>query len=399
MADIGRPLGIDPAVFRLAGTHFVADAYSNIYAPLLPAIIPRLGMSLTTVGLLAMTLQLSSSVSQIGFGQVADRWRARPLIVAGPMLSVTILSLIGQAGSAAALALVLVVGGLGGEAFHPSAAAIVHRLGGRSRGLAMAVHITSGTVGYALGPLLFAPYVEHFGLSWTPLLAIPGLALLAVILPRMPEFAPSGAGRGGGLAALRPYARPLFLLYTIVVLRTLTSLSFATFVPVMLARQGWSVGDAGAAVSAYLFASGVGGFVGGPLADRFGARKVIAVSMHSAAPILFAAKMLPGLGFVAMLAVAGLFLQSTLPVNITFAHQIAPVNAATVSSLMMGVAWGTGGLSVPLVGMLADRLGIEHALSCIAALPLAAALCAIPLPRRVAAGHSGHAEQLSPAGV
>ena len=28
----------------------------------------------------------------------------------------------------------------------------------------------------------------------------------------------------------------------------------------------------------------------------------------------------------------------------------------------MGFAWGTGGLSVPLVGMMADRFGIERAL-------------------------------------
>ena len=45
--------------------------------------------------------------------------------------------------------------------------------------------------------------------------------------------------------------------------------------------------------------------------------------------------------------------------NVTFGQSIAPVSAATVSSLMMGFAWGTGGLSVPLVGLIADRIGIE----------------------------------------
>lgn len=382
MADGRRPLGVDPGIARLASAHFVSDAYSNIYAPLLPALIPRLGLSLTAAGTLAMLFQLAGSVSQLGFGQIADRWRPRPLLVAGPVISVAALSLIGLADSAATLALVLLVGGLGGAAFHPSAAAMVHRLGGTRRGYAMAVHITSGTIGFALGPLLFAPYVEHVGLSWTPLLALPGLALLALILPRMPDFAASGGGARHGIVALRPYARPLFLLYAIVVTRTLTSLSFATFVPVMLTRQGWSVGSAGAAVSAYLVAAGVGGFVGGPLADRLGPRPVIAVSLLVATPLLVAATMLQGLGFVVLLAVAGVFLQSTLPVNITFAHQIAPVNAATVSSLMMGVAWGTGGLTVPLVGMLADGIGIERALTCVALLPLVGALCVIPLPRR-----------------
>lgn len=371
---------LDPTVLRMASTHFVSDAYSNIYAPLLPALIPRLGLSLAAAGTLAMVYQIAGSVSQLGFGHVADRWKPRPLLVVGPLLSVAALSFVGAAGSIPALAMVLIVGGLGGAAFHPSAAAVVHRFGGHHRGLAMAVHITAGTVGYALGPVLFAPFVQHVGLSWTPVLAVPGLLLLAWILPGIPAIAASGGTAKPGLTALRPYAKPLALLWTIVVVRTLTSLSFATFVPVMLTRQGWSVSQAGAAVSAYLFAAGIGGFCGGPLADRFGPRRVIAISMLTASPLLVLATQLPAGGFVAMLALSGLFLQSTLPVNVTYAHQIAPVNAATVSSLMMGFAWGTGGLSVPFVGMLADRIGIESALTWMAMLPLIGAACVIPLP-------------------
>ena len=86
--------------------------------------------------------------------------------------------------------------------------------------------------------------------------------------------------------------------------------------------------------------------------------------------------------FVIMLAIGGFLLQSTLPVNVTFAQLIAPISAATVSSLMMGFAWGTGGLSVPLVGMMADRYGIERALMVMSALPLVAALLALSLPSR-----------------
>jgi FSR family fosmidomycin resistance protein-like MFS transporter len=81
-----------------------------------------------------------------------------------------------------------------------------------------------------------------------------------------------------------------------------------------------------------------------------------------------------------VLALGGLFLQSTLPVNVTFGQSLAPVSAATVSSLMMGFAWGTGGLSVPFVGMIADRVGIEHTLVGVSVMPLLAAACALPLP-------------------
>ena len=84
---------------------------------------------------------------------------------------------------------------------------------------------------------------------------------------------------------------------------------------------------------------------------------------------------------MALVAIGGFFLQSTLPVNVTFGQALAPVSAATVSSLMMGFAWGSGGLSVPFVGMVADRIGIEATLRGLALVPLAAAALALPLPR------------------
>jgi FSR family fosmidomycin resistance protein-like MFS transporter len=228
---------------------------------------------------------------------------------------------------------------------------------------------------------MFAPFAQHFGLEWTPLLALPGLCVIGFFLTRVPEMPLHPAARAG-LSVLWPYAGPLSLLYSIVVLRTLTSLAFATFVPVMLTRRGYSVAHAGTIVAVYLFASGIGGFLGGPAADRYGPRRVIALSLVLSAPFLFVAALTSGWLFIVLLAVGGLFLQSTLPVNVAFGQSIAPVSAATVSSLMMGFAWGTGGLSVPLVGMIADRAGIEATLAGLSLVPIVAALCALPLPER-----------------
>jgi FSR family fosmidomycin resistance protein-like MFS transporter len=245
----------------------------------------------------------------------------------------------------------------------------------------MSVYITGGTLGFSLGPLLFAPFAERFGLTWTPLLALPGLAVVAFFLRRVPAI-PIHTTQGTGFRALRPYARPLALLYFIVVLRTLAAISFSTFLPVMLTRRGMSLAASGTAVALYLFASGVGGFFGGPAADRFGPKRVIALSLVLSSPFLFFAPALDGWRFLVVIAIGGFFLQSTLPVNVTFGQSIAPVSAATVSSLMMGFAWGMGGLSVPIVGLIADRIGIEPTLRGLALVPIAAAACALPLPGR-----------------
>src|SRR5215510_715108 len=95
---------------------------------------------------------------------------------------------------------------------------------------------------------------------------------------------------------------------------------------------------------------------------------------------------LPPLGFTAMLAIGGLLLQSTLPISVTFAQTFTTGGAATVSSLMMGFAWGMGSLAVPVIGYFADRYGIESTLAVLAFTPLLGASLAYMLPKGTTAG-------------
>lgn len=380
-----RRFGLHPTVWATASTHFVVDCYGNMFAPLLPLLIPQLNLSLTTVGVLAMCYQLASSVSQLAFGALADRWRPRALLMGGPVVSVVVLSAVGTAMSEKMLALLLLLGGLGGAAFHPPAAALVYAVSAARKGLAMATHISGGSLGFALAPLVFAPAVAALGPSLAWLVALPGLVALSYTLRLIRRVEIPRSRSRGGWRQLRPYVRPLALLYFIVVLRTLAANSLAVFLPVVLTRDGLGVAEAALAVSIYLFVSTVGGFLGGPLSDRYGARRVIIWSLVSSVPFLVAGQLTSGWILTALVSIGGLLLQSTLPVNVTFGQQIAPVSAATVSSLMMGFAWGVGSLLAPVVGTLGDVLGLNAALAVTSLVPLAAALLALPLPRGVPA--------------
>jgi FSR family fosmidomycin resistance protein-like MFS transporter len=375
-------LGLHTSIWKVASTHVVVDAYNNIYAPLLPLFIPYLGLSLKTAGVLAMCFQMANSVSQLGFGALADRWRPRVLLVAGPIVAVVVMSLVGLATSPLTLGIILVIGGLGGAAFHPPAAALVYKLADHRKGFAMSTHLTGGSIGFAAAPVLFAPFIASMGLGYSPLIMIPGLIALAFTLRHTPEMSRPKLHERSTLATLRPAAGPLSLLYFTIVLRTATTYGFMTFTPTLLTQQGYSIPQASSAVSLYLFASGIGGFLGGPLADRIGARTVILWSLIIAVPFMALAPHLPPLGFTAMLAIGGLLLQSTLPISVTFAQTFVKGGAATVSSLMMGFAWGMGSLTVPLVGMGADHFGIKPTLAVVAFIPLLAAALAWQLPER-----------------
>jgi len=375
-----KRLGLHAAIWATASTHFVTDAYGNMYAPLLPLLIPRLHLSLPTIGVLAMCYQLASSFSQLGFGALADRWRPRVLLMGGPVLSVVVLSAIGSSTTVPMLAALLLIGGLGGAAFHPPAAALVHAVSGPRKGLAMSTHISGGSLGFALAPLCFAPLVARLGPSWAWCVALPGLVALTYTLRLIWRVQIPKAHEAQRWSLLRPYARPLALLYSIVVLRTLTASSLSVFLPVLLTRQGMGVAEASAAVTLYLFVAGVGGLFGGPFADRFGPRQVIIWTLVASVPFLVLGQLTSGWTLVVLVSIGGLFLQSTLPINVTYGQQIAPVSAATVSSLMMGFAWGVGSLMAPAVGILGDRLGLSTALMITAVVPLLAALAAVPLP-------------------
>lgn len=379
---MSRPgwFGLHPTIFKIAYTHLVVDAYTNIYAPLLPLLIPHFGLSLATAGTLAMCFQMANSVAQLAFGALADRWRPRALVVGGPLLAVVVLSCVGLAHSPLALGAILVLGGLGGAAFHPPAAALVYKLADHRKGLAMSTHISGGSLGFSLSPILFAPFIASIGLGWSPLIMIPGLIALSWTLRQVPPMSTPPAHERSTWSTLRPAAVPLALLYFTIVLRTATSYGFMTFAPTLLTRQGLTIGQASAAVSLYLFASGIGGFMGGPLSDRLGPRRVILWTLLAAIPFLAVAPSLSPIGFTAMLAIGGLLLQSTLPISVTFAQTFVKGGAATVSSLMMGFAWGMGSLAVPLIGAGADRYGIEPTLEVLAFIPLLAAALAYALP-------------------
>ena len=134
--------------------------------------------------------------------------------------------------------------------------------------------------------MLFAPFIAYMGLRWSPLIMIPGLLALSWTLRQVPPMTLPAKHERSTWATLRPAAVPLTLLYFTIVLRTATTYGFMTFTPTLLTQQGYTIGEASTAVSLYLFSSGIGGFLGGPLADRVGPRRVIVWTLIAAVPFM-----------------------------------------------------------------------------------------------------------------
>jgi FSR family fosmidomycin resistance protein-like MFS transporter len=162
--------------------------------------------------------------------------------------------------------------------------------------------------------------------------------------------------------------------------------TFTQFLPLYLHTQrGYSLAAASAMLSLYLVGGAIGGLAGGKLADRFGGRLVIIISMIGSVPFLVAFLFTTGLISAASLFLCGLVLLFTIPVNVVMAQELAPRQAGTVSALMMGFAWGAAGLIfIPLTGWVSDLTSMHHAFTGLIAFPLIGFLLALKLPRKCA---------------
>ena len=155
--------------------------------------------------------------------------------------------------------------------------------------------------------------MQYLGLAWTPLLALPALLALFAMRRAIPADVDGPHGVETGLNALRPFARPLGLLWSIVVIRTVVALGFATFLPVLLTQKGMSMTQAGAVAGVYLLAGSVGGLGGGPAADRLGPRPCMIWSLLLSVPLQVSVACSTRPAAALALAAGGFFFGSTLP--------------------------------------------------------------------------------------
>jgi FSR family fosmidomycin resistance protein-like MFS transporter len=370
-------------VALLTAGHFINDSYNGFVAPLLPLLMVKLGFSLTLAGLLASIQAVSTSLSQPLFGHLADKVRKPFFVYLGPLLTSLFLSSIGLCSSYGMLIVAVLFAGIGTAAFHPQAAATAGTLSGPRRGLGMSIFVTGGNAGHSLGPVIILPIVAYFGLERTFVAVLPGLIISYLLFrsgSQLPlEHNPNTQHSISTQKIRRLWA--LVLLLIIVIVRAFVICGFSTFIPIFLQNQGFPLMLAGIAITVFQFSGAIGSLFGGGLSDRFGHKPVLIASIVLAVPMLFLFLSTNGYFALGFLALAGLFSFSSIPVNIIMAQELFPSRSSTVSSLIIGVGWGIGGLLVTPLGALADKIGIGYSLYLLTLVCLLGVAAIIPLPK------------------
>ncbi len=353
--------------------HFLNDGFAHFYAPLLPLLIDRLDLSLALAGALGTIRIVTNSLLQPGLGHLVDRVQRPWLVVLGPFVSVLAMSFIGRVGNFPQLLAIMVASGIGIALFHPAAAALVGAGRPKRHGLLMALFSSGGTLGGAVAPIVIVGFVERFSLLQTPWLMLPGLLLVAAFaLPLQRELPPKGQA-SAGRTRLRELPSRLVLLWSVIVLSSTCSTAFATFLAVLVTERGGSPFAGAAAISIFLLTGAAAGFLAGNLSDRFGRKRVILTALVLTTPFYILFLYGPASVALVFIAAAGLFGLSSIPVGVVAAQECLPGRTGLVSGLVMGAAWGVGGLALTPIGWLADRFGLISVMTFVAFLPLAAA--------------------------
>lgn len=365
--------------------HFAIDFYSAAVATLQPLLADKYSLSLAQVGVLGGVFMFGSAVLQLFFGLLSDRIHSRLFVVLGLVTAGVFLSSLGVAPGYKSLLLIALLGGMGVSAFHPQSTSQAASLAKTRRGLGVAVFITAGMIGLSLGPTYFSTMVEQVGLERLPLAALPALIIAAFLMWMLP--APSNGSEPGRRAfEWEPFRRqwkPLLLHYLLVVLRSIVHLGVAQFLTIYLYQnRGFTLRQTSVWLTVFFISSALASLTGGSLADRIGGRRVVLISMPACCPFfaLF-------LGTTGWLSLAGLFLGALIlllsnPVMIVMAQDLVPAQAGTASALMMGFGWGMAGITfIPLLGWIADHVGLEAVLWGVITLPIVGFLMALKLPK------------------
>lgn len=334
----------------------------------------KLGLSLTQVGVIAGVNRLLAFVVQPSAGYLADRYPTRAFVVIGLLATVIFIPLSGMAPNFWILITVIAIGSVGSSMFHPSVTGMVPVYSGNRTGLAMSIFNTGGTLAFGAGPLFITWYAMHFGLEAVPLTMVFGLLVIGFICAVLPKPQSDGLGHLSFLSALKvslgPAWKAVALIWLVMFVRAVVGQSFLTFIPVLYVKQGFSLISAGAIFALFTVAGTISGLVAGHISDRIGHRPVFFFCHALMAPVLWLFLQMEGGWVYPGAAMAGGIMLATMPLGVSMAQHLAPKGRSMVASLMMGFAYGLGGIISPLVGKMADLFSINSVLTFISFVPL-----------------------------
>ncbi|MGN8768463.1 MULTISPECIES: MFS transporter [Paenibacillus] len=380
-------LTVYPILFAISTVHLLNDTMQSAIPALFPVLRESLLLSYGQIGWISFAMNMTASLFQPLVGLYSDV-RPRPYILPlGVCFTLAGIVMLAFAPSYPLILLAVTSIGLGSSVFHPESSRVAYLAAGPRRGLAQSIFQVGGNIGASLGPIMSALIFIPLGqtsVAWFALAAVAAIVIQFFVAkwysgqdlkPRKLRAAGSKAAGGAARPKSRLSRGKIMLAITVLVLllfsKNVYSISISTFYSFFLMdHYGVAKDTAQWYIFAFLAASAVGTFFGGPIADRYGRRNIIWVSILGTAPFSL---LLPYANLFwsgVLVVIAGLIMSSAFSIIVVYAQELLPGKVGLISGLFFGLSFGLGGLGSAVLGNFADQAGILFIMQVCSLLPL-----------------------------
>lgn len=356
-----------PVILAVSLCHMINDVMQSLLAAIYPMLKEDYALDFWQIGLLTLTFQITASLLQPAIGLYTDRRPMPQSLPIGMASSLIGLLMLAYASSYTLLLCGAALIGIGSAIFHPESSRVARLASGGRYGLAQSLFQVGGNFGSAIGPLLAAFIVVPRGqasVAWFCVLALLGIIILHQVGNWYSRFTAANAGRGPvDLTLPLPRNRVVVALVVLALLvftkniYTASVSSYYTFF--LIEKFDLDVQSAQMMLFLFLGAMALGTVLGGPLGDRIGSKAVIWFSILGVLPFTLALPYADLFWSGVLSFIIGVILASAFPAIVVFAQELVPGRVGMIAGVFFGFAFGMGGIAAAVLGVLADRNGIE----------------------------------------
>ncbi|WP_216350386.1 MFS transporter [Janthinobacterium sp. LM6] len=361
----------------VAFVHLLNDLIQALLPSIYPMLKAEFSLSFTQVGLITLTFQCTASLLQPWIGLYTDRRPLPFLLPVGMCFTLAGVLMLSIVSTFPTLLIAAGLIGVGSSTFHPEASRVARMASGGRYGFAQSLFQVGGNVGSALGPLLAAAVIVnrgHGNIAWFSLLAVLAIGVLYKVSHwysgHLASFKPKTGGHGPNLSrnkvigALGVLALLVFSKY--IYMASLSS--YYTFY--LIDKFHLSLGDAQLYLFLFLAAVAAGTFMGGPIGDRIGRKRVIWISILGAAPFTLLLPYVDLLWTAVLTVIIGFVISSAFSAIVVFAQELVPGKVGMIAGIFFGLMFGVSGIAAAAMGHLADVSGIAYVYKICSYLPL-----------------------------
>lgn len=357
-------------ILLFVAAHFFHHLLTAILIPLLPYIRDGFELSYAQSGGVVSAFALAYGFGQLPSGWVADRIGPRYLFLTGISGVAVVGALIGLSTSYLALIILLILMGILGGGYHPSASPlIVAAVPQEQKGKAIGLHLVGGSGSNFVAPLMAVFIAGFFGWRGAYIaISIPVFLFgiwLFIILLRNDIRASKNPKKLELMDSVSP-AKTLKTLPEIVLFLVMSASigaiigSSVSFLPLFIVDTYGVDNQTAAWILSLFFGAGVlGGPIGGAIVDRYGPLKIFFILAIFIGPLIYIIGFIPHWVIFAFLMIAlGLVAFFRMSASeVFFVDNVPKRHRSTVLGIYFFTGMEANGIITPFLGAAIDKWG------------------------------------------